>query len=811
MLRNCNLGCNSQQYQHPTFLAVAMLGGSHLTTWRLDAMHRSRFSTRLLFAAIGLQVGINTSLADEDNSLVGQNLYAQRCAECHGELGDGTDYYASRLAGDLSTIQLAKVVQETMPEGDPGTLSDDEARVIAEYMYGEFYSPIAQARLRPPRIELSRLTVRQYRRSVADLVGSFRSRGTIGSERGLKGEYFNDRRFQKRAAERVDPMVAFEFSNEAPVPEIENPDLYSVRWQGSLLPTATGWHEIVVRTEQAVRLWVNDNREPIIDGYVKSGDQNEYTARMFLIDGRAYPVKFEFARSNQGVSDEEQHKAHEELDEASVALLWKAPHGTLRPIPQRNLSPNWSPEAYVCATPFPPDDRSYGWERGTSISPSWDSATTAAAIETAEYVRLHLDELAKARGADDRPAKLEEFCAQFVERAFRRPLDGEQREQYIDAQFAATDDPQVAVRRVVLLTLKSPRFLYREIGDAVPTHDTAARLAYTLWDAPPDEQLWKQTDGDRLTQDNALRRQAERMLADPRAVSKLRQFLLAWLQLDGEVDLAKNSELYPDFDDQTVADLRISLVLFLDELIADSKADYRRLFLGENVYINSRLAEQYGGSTAGDQFAALRLDDGQRAGVLTHPYVMAKFAYADNTSPIHRGVFLTRGVMGQVLKPPPEAIAPLTPDLHPDLTTRERVVLQTRDAACMTCHHVINPLGFSLERFDAIGRLRDTEGERPIDDSGHYVSTSGETIEFAGARELGAFLADSDEVSLAFVDNLFHYLVQQSIQAYGTELRDELHRKFVASDFNIRELAIEIAVATSPVGREADAESLAKK
>ena len=90
--------------------------------------------------------------------------------------------------------------------------------------------------------------------------------------------------------------------------------------------------------------------------------------------------------------------------------------------------------------------------------------------------------------------------------------------------------------------------------------------------------------------------------------------------------------------------------------------------------------------------------------MLTHPYLMSGLAYRDSTSPIHRGVFLMRHILGRTLRPPQEAFTPLSPDLHPDLTTRERIALQTSPDGCQTCHIKINGLGFTLENFDAVGR-----------------------------------------------------------------------------------------------------------
>jgi hypothetical protein len=138
--------------------------------------------------------------------------------------------------------------------------------------------------------------------------------------------------------------------------------------------------------------------------------------------------------------------------------------------------------------------------------------------------------------------------------------------------------------------------------------------------------------------------------------------------------------------------------------------------------------------------------------------------------------------------------------LHPDLTTRERVALQTKDAACMACHAIINPLGFTLERFDAVGRYRESDRGKAIDDRAEYQDRSGTTVNLSGARELAEYLASSEDCHAAFVEQLFHHLVQQPVQAYGPATLDELRELFAGHEFNIRKLAVEIMVATARVG-----------
>ncbi len=198
----------------------------------------------------------------------------------------------------------------------------------------------------------------------------------------------------------------------------------------------------------------------------------------------------------------------------------------------------------------------------------------------------------------------------------------------------------------------------------------------------------------------------------------------------------------------------------------------------------------------------MRLGDGPRAGVLTHPYLMARLAHHHESSPIHRGIFVVRGILGRFLRPPPEAVAPLPVELHPTLTTRERVTLQTDAANCMTCHGVINPLGFTLENYDAVGRYRDADRGKPIDATGSYRTRGGETTTVNGCRELSAFLAASPEARASFVEQLFHHLVQQSVQAYGATRLEELTKSFTAHECNIRQLAVDVMIASALKGRE---------
>lgn len=146
---------------------------------------------------------------------------------------------------------------------------------------------------------------------------------------------------------------------------------------------------------------------------------------------------------------------------------------------------------------------------------------------------------------------------------------------------------------------------------------------------------------------------------------------------------------------------------------------------------------------------------------------------------------------------PNEAFTPFSADLHPDLTTRERVQLQTSPENCQVCHARINGLGFALEHFDAVGRYQSEELGRAIDASGRYTTRADEKQEFAGASELAEYLADSKDAKRAFVVRAFQHFVKQPLAAFGANTEDQLLESFEKNDCSIRELLVEIAVIAS--------------
>ncbi len=746
-----------------------------------------------------LAIALCTAAATHGSDPVrGEAVFKEQCASCHGLDGQGTrDKYNEPLAGDLSITELAKVIDETMPEGEPEKSSPEDSAAVAAYIHQAFYSEVARERLRPARIELARLTVNQYRNAIADLFPSGNAAQVFAAPQGLRGEYYDARNFkrEKRLIERVDPQVHFDFGGGTPDDENFLDGKFALRWEGSVIAPETGNYDFCVETENAIRLYVNNDRAPLIDAWVRSGSDRQFRGSIFLVGGRAYPLRLEYQSA--------------ELT-SSVSLKWKTPKDIEQLIPARFLRAARAGEVMVVDTKFPPDDSSAGYARGILISKEWDQATTDAALRVADLVASRLDNLAGTKPDDaERQTKIKKFCERLVSSAWARPLSEQERATVIERFFTEGTPAEASVKRVALVALKSPSFLFREIGQAGKNDlRVATRLSFALWDSLPDRQLTEAALRGELSTPEHVAAHAQRMLDDPRTKAKMREFMLHWMKLDADIELSKDAAVVPEFSPQIISDLRTSLELFVDEVVWSPGSDFRELLRADYLMLNRPLAEMYApefaaaqGDRLGSQFVKVPCGPG-RSGIVTHPYLMSTFAYHATSSPIHRGVFLARNVLGRAIKSPPEAITPIAPELHAGLTTRERVHLQTSAAFCQSCHSMINSLGFGLENYDLIGRYRTEEKSKPIDSTGTYRDRVGKLVNFSGSRELATFLVDSPEVQNAFVVQLFQHLAKQPPAAFGPDVLPQLRQRFAENQFSVRKLIIDIVRVSSLRGVE---------
>ena len=732
-----------------------------------------------------------------DWQTIGKPIYANMCAECHGAMGDGNaDGDADPLVGDLSVDEIADIIAGTMPEGDPEACVGDDAKAVASYIHHSFYSPDAQTKRNPPKIRLARLTGQQLRQSVADLYTHFGDDVWTTESRGIDGSYFTGQGAgdDRLRIKRIDDGVNFDFGRNGPGEEID-PQVYHIQWNGSLLVPETGRYEIIVRSTCSFKMQFGRLGGLLFDNHVQSEGKEEFRKSFQLTGGRVYPIKL----------DLQQRQRKTEQPPVRISLSWVMPSGMEEIIPKQQLLPESFPSSFSVQSNLPPDDRSYGFERGIAIDRAWDQSITDVAIEFAE---ITVEDLFPAyqkrhRQQNDLQTNLRDFLAEFLGIAFRRSIDDEIRSNYIDQALEIHgDDAAAVVQYVVLKALKSPRFLYPLIDDDQPHSRRAAnRLALVLFDSLPSDQslIDRIEEQDQLTKEQ-LAEAAWKMVDDYRAQAKIRSFLYHWLDLEDLGEITKDNELFPGFDPQLTSDLKKSLDAFLDEVVQSESSDFRQLLQADWGFTNDRIAQFYG-----DRWKPAEADDSDQdfrksvsdpdlhVGILTHPLLMSHFAYHKTSSPIHRGVFLSRYVLGRVIRPPDAAFTPLDPTLHPDLSTRQRVQLQTGDRNCQVCHQKINSLGFALEQFDAVGRFRTAENGQPVDSNGSYQPREGQAVQFEGARQLGDYLAASTDCHRAFVEAAFEHFVKQPIAAFGVSASDDLTESFRESGYNIQQLIVQIA------------------
>ena len=390
----------------------------------------------------------------------------------------------------------------------------------------------------------------------------------------------------------------------------------------------------------------------MIDRRVRSDDTVTHKATIFLLAGRPYGLKLDLFSYPK--------------PPAKIRLLWRPPGGQLQVVPNSALIPDTPSEAIVVSTAFPADDASHGYERGIAVSRQWDAATTEATIDTANWVAQRMWKLAKTNPtSEESEKKLRGFCHRFVASALVKELTDQERSFFVDQHFDQDLSLENQVKRVVIMTLKSPRFLYPELQQRAQGNQLARRMGLCLWDSMPDAHLTTLAKQEKLSDPVVLADELARMVRNPRSKQKLRSFFQNWTESGRAAEMTKDGKLYPGFDAHLTADLRTSLGLYLDDVLWSEESDFRQLFLADYLFVNDRLAKFYGLECPGSGFKKVQLDSGKSAGILTHPYLMSHLAYHKNSSPIHRGVFVAKNILGRRLRQPPNNVKPLAEEFDP--------------------------------------------------------------------------------------------------------------------------------------------------
>ena len=430
---------------------------------------------------------------------------------------------------------------------------------------------------------------------------------------------------------------------------------------------------------------------------------------------------------------------------------------------------------------FLPDEAQAGFDRGVDlqVGDALGQSYRLAAEQLAAAVVSSPDAYQLVVGCD--PATGEAcaraFIITFGRKVFRRPLTDAE----VTARMAlfqrgamlidAGDDFQRGVQIALEAFFQSPYFLYRiELGQqtdasgmiALDSYEIAARLSYALTNTAPDSILAAAADDGALVSPRAVAEQARRLVASPAARDTVRDFHRQWLDLDVYPQkLVKDPTLYPSISPALAPLLTREVEAFVEDVTFDMRKGLPSLLTAPFTYVNQVTAPLYGVDGAfGEELQRVNLDPTRRAGLLTQVGFLATRAFSDRSSPIHRGVFIQRRLLCTALPGPPPGIPALPPvDGTSIKTTRQQVDEHTAPAACAGCHRaVINPPGFGLENYDAIGQFRTSENGVAIDASGQLVATAG-LAPFSNGVELATAIATAPESSRCYATNWLRYLL----------------------------------------------------
>ena len=394
----------------------------------------------------------------------------------------------------------------------------------------------------------------------------------------------------------------------------------------------------------------------------------------------------------------------------------------------------------------------------------------------------------------------EEACAKTIlstlaRRAYRRPVGNADMETLLrffeeGRQRSFDAGIQLALQRILI----DPEFLFRaerqpanvEGGSSYPLSDLelASRLSFFLWSSIPDDELLDVAARGNLSDPTILRRQVMRMLADERANALITNFGGQWLFLRNLREVAPDSKEYPDFDDNLRDAMQLETELFFADQVRSDRplADMLR---ADYTFVNQRLAEHYEiPKVYGSHFRRVTLPDDRRAGILGQAGILvATNTYPNRTSPVKRGVWLLENILGSPPPAPPPDVPPF-PEEETDkvMTVRERMENHRKNPVCAACHARIDPLGFAMENFDAVGKWRDRDRKAGvlIDASGQLPDGS----KFDGLVELRKLMLEQEDAFVATVARkLFTYALGRGLEYYDMPAVRKVVRDTAPTDY----------------------------
>lgn len=422
-------------------------------------------------------------------------------------------------------------------------------------------------------------------------------------------------------------------------------------------------------------------------------------------------------------------------------------------------------------------------------------------------IRQARERILTIRPSDELPAReaARRVLKDFARRAYRRPVTDEEVDRLLgmfDRGWQRGDGFVASVGLALKAVLISPNFLF--LAEPEPSQGgiqrlgslpLASRLSYFIWSSMPDDELLSLAEQDRLQDAEVYRQQVRRMLADPKAGALGERFALQWLDLQRlGTEIRPDPAHFPEFNLDLANSMRTEVTAYFNYIFGENRP-LLELIDSDYTFADGKLAGLYGlGELDAAHVRKVSLSDRNRGGLIGMAAVHTMTSYPVRTSPVLRGRWILESLLGEKVKPPPPDVPALEETVSKDakLSLREQLELHRAKAECASCHDKMDPLGFSMENFDVLGRWRELDRDQPIDAKG--TLPSGETV--SGPRGLKDVLMQRKE-------NVIRHLVRKMTGfAYGRELNkydecviDRAMKALEANDYRAWVLIEEIATS----------------
>ena len=385
----------------------------------------------------------------------------------------------------------------------------------------------------------------------------------------------------------------------------------------------------------------------------------------------------------------------------------------------------------------------------------------------------------------------------FAEKAFRRPpVEGEVEpiQELVAESLKAGVDPLEAFQLGCQAILCAPGFLYLNLGEG-PLEEIAlaSRLSYFLWSSPPDEMLLNLAVHKNLKAE--LPEQVTRMLADPRSDRFVHHFVRRWLDLDNIGAMPPSAEFLEYYRDNLQVAMRQETEMFFRHVL-DTNQNVQDFLDADYSFLNRELALHYGiEGVQGNGLQKVSLQGSRRGGLIGHGTFLTASANGVDTSPVVRGIYVLEKLLGYSPPPPPPDVPLIEPDIRGAVSIRDQLLKHRNVATCAECHRKIDPLGFALENYDAIGGWRDEyDGKVSIDSSGKLPD--GDSFE-TPAEFQDALLRRKDQFTRCITEKLLAYALGRELEVSDRPVIDEIVQEISSPGKGLRDLIQEIVASRS--------------